>query len=217
MKKWMYIFIVLCVGLACSSDDSNTKARLSDSKEIISFQFLAAENPSTIPIDIEGTINEDEITLLVPHRAMVSFIFPSIEVSDRASYSPQGPQDFNAPLTYTVTAEDGSTADYTVTVEENRSARPLSEIVNYFRFLAEENPVDTDIEGTIIDGEDKIIMTVPIGTPVTNLIARIGTTDIDGTVGDFALPASDYTNGQVFGFFEQDGTSIFIIIEIEFE
>ena len=43
---------------------------------------------------------------------------PVITVSDNAKYTPaaSSQEDFTSPVIYTVTAEDGSTQDYTVTV-----------------------------------------------------------------------------------------------------
>lgn len=41
---------------------------------------------------------------------------PEMELSENASVSPMGNQDFSSPVTYTVTAENGSVASYTVSI-----------------------------------------------------------------------------------------------------
>jgi hypothetical protein len=68
----------------------------------------------------EGSIDETNhiITLHVPFIADVSAIVPEITISDGSSVSPSvgTAQDFNSPVTYTVTAVDGSTQKYEIKV-----------------------------------------------------------------------------------------------------
>ena len=68
---------------------------------------------NNISITVADTIKPEYLKLLAP----------TIELtSDKATVSPatDTPQDFNTPVTYTVTAEDGTTAKYTVTVIGNK-------------------------------------------------------------------------------------------------
>jgi hypothetical protein len=84
---------------------------LRDAKEITAFGFL--EPPAT------GEINGAEISVTVPHGTDRNGLAPVITYTG-ASISPASgvPQDFSAPVRYTVSAADGSTQDYTVTVAE---------------------------------------------------------------------------------------------------
>ena len=65
-------------------------------------------------------INEEthEITATAPNGTQVDNLTPTITVSDKAQVSPESgvAQDFTDPVVYTVTAEDGSQQEYTVTV-----------------------------------------------------------------------------------------------------
>lgn len=108
--RYMVAFTVLtCLLTSCIDDDY---FGLSSNKRIKSF-------------DIEGqagatTINEGDNTVIVPFAegADVSSVAPStIEISNLASISPGvgDTQDFTQPVVYTVTAEDGSTANWEVT------------------------------------------------------------------------------------------------------
>ena len=67
-----------------------------------------------------GTLNEGAHTIGVtlPESTTVTALSPVIEISDKASVSPASgaSQDFTNSLTYTVTAEDGSSQAYEVTV-----------------------------------------------------------------------------------------------------
>jgi hypothetical protein len=80
---------------------------------ITSFSF-AGLSPA-----VTGTISGQAISLTVPAGTDVTSLVPTIALSDTSSsVSPAAgmPQDFTKPVTYTVTAGDGSTQAYTVTV-----------------------------------------------------------------------------------------------------
>lgn len=82
----------------------------SSEKKILSFEIAN----SLTEID-EQTY---EITVTAPFGTEVGSLSPIITVSDNASVTPASgaEQDFTDPVIYTVTAEDGSTQEYTVTV-----------------------------------------------------------------------------------------------------
>lgn len=84
----------------------------SSEKQILSFSFYAPE--------VEATVMESEkiIVATVPGGTDVTALVPTITVSDKATVNPASGvrQDFTNPVTYTVTAENGTQADYTVTV-----------------------------------------------------------------------------------------------------
>ena len=67
-----------------------------------------------------GDINDiaQTVVLLMPEGTDVTHLTPTIEVSEGATVSPASgeAQDFTTPVTYTVTAQNGTTAAYTVTV-----------------------------------------------------------------------------------------------------
>ena len=69
---------------------------------------------------VEGEINEiaKTVTLTMPEGTDAAHLIPTIEVSEGATVNPASgeEQDFSAPVTYTVTAQNGTTAEYTVTV-----------------------------------------------------------------------------------------------------
>jgi len=83
---------------------------LSDENEILTFELAEQTEPATIgagTVDIEVTWDTD-----------VTSLVPTITVSSLATISPESgvAQDFTNPVTYSVTAEDGSEQDWTVTV-----------------------------------------------------------------------------------------------------
>lgn len=158
--KSIVVLLVILTGVSCSSDDDNSTApTLSNEKQITGFSFLAAENPA-LSADVAATVNETTQTIStdLPIGTDVTALQPEIEVSARASFSPEGEQDFTTPVVYTVAAEDGTTVDYTVSITV-----ALSEIET-LTALYEANPsntlgwdlTSTDIstwDGVLVDGD----------------------------------------------------------------
>ena len=81
-------------------------------KSILSFRFDA--------LDESGVIDQfaRKISFLLPAETDVTQLEPTIEVSEGATVDPASgvAQDFTNPVTYTVTAQNGTIAVYTVTV-----------------------------------------------------------------------------------------------------
>lgn len=65
-----------------------------------------------------ASISGNQVSLTVTYRTDVTALTPAITVSSGATASPTGPQNFTSPVQYTVTAQDGSTKAYTVTINK---------------------------------------------------------------------------------------------------
>lgn len=135
-----WLTMALLMATACDTDYENAPYPY---KELMAFSFDA--NGTTV----EAAIADGQILLYWPHAlALPASITPQLAVSEKASVTPAS--GTTVPLqdnvTYTVTAEDGSTATYTLKVIVNQP--PLS--------LDEENPTIVwfgrlaDIRGTNI-------------------------------------------------------------------
>ncbi len=95
-----------------------------NSKEITGFSFTAAAN-SELSADVSGTIDEANLTIAVsvPSGTVVTALVAtftttgnSVSVDDTVQTSGSTANSFLTPATYAVSAEDGSTQDYVVTV-----------------------------------------------------------------------------------------------------
>lgn len=99
----MLAITVLLAG--CQKKDSSEK-------KILSFAFVS---PS-----VQAVITESAKTIVatVPEGTAVTSMIPIITLSEKATVNPASgiPMDFTNPVTYIVTAEDGSQASYIVTV-----------------------------------------------------------------------------------------------------
>lgn len=155
-------------------------------KAILSFKF------SGLKPEVEGKIDETnkKIALTVPSDINVKELVPSISISKGATVSPATDlkQDFTKPVTYTVTAEDGTKQEYEVSVivVKNNDAKVLS-----FKFA---NP---DAKA-VIDHEAKTIkIQVPYGTDVTKLIPVVEISD-KATISPVADAATNFTNAVTY-------------------
>ncbi|MDC7219951.1 MAG: FN3 domain-containing metallophosphoesterase family protein [Spirochaetales bacterium] len=116
LKKIILTFCCLALSgiLFFSCDDASGNSgedSLSSSKSITSFGFASEE--------ADGTVSTADLTVCVtiPSDSDKSLLTPTI-VHTGVSISPASgtEQDFTESVTYTVTAEDGTTAEYLVTV-----------------------------------------------------------------------------------------------------
>ncbi len=84
--------------------------------DIITFKFEALDPTVTGAV----LIADHTVDLEVPFGTDVTTLVPTITLSENATISPESgvAQDFSSAVTYTVTAQDGTTQNWTVTVTE---------------------------------------------------------------------------------------------------
>ena len=109
------------VAYTVTAQDSTTQVytvtvnkTLNSAKAVTSFDF------DEFTPAVTGTVTENDhtIALTVPFGTNVTNLTPTVTVSPDATISPASgtAEDFTNPVTYTVTAQDGTTQAYTVTV-----------------------------------------------------------------------------------------------------
>ncbi|TAL38085.1 MAG: DUF5018 domain-containing protein [Spirochaetes bacterium] len=112
--KFKPLSLILIVSVFCfASCGGSGGGSPSTGKTLIEFSISG--------VSINGTINETDqtITLMLPYQANidVTSIAPVITHTGKSISPASGSvQDFTNPVTYTVTAEDGTSQEYTVTV-----------------------------------------------------------------------------------------------------
>lgn len=122
-KTLLAIYIaIMCVAVACKKDEPTPTpitppvvTTKSSAKDITKLSF-AALSPA---IDATIDATNKTISATVPAATDVSKLVPTITLSDKATVSPATgvAQDFSKEVSYTVTAEDGSTAVWKVGVK----------------------------------------------------------------------------------------------------
>jgi len=147
---------------ACTKESSE-----SSEKKILSFQFQ-----SLSPV-VSGVINEDAktITATVPDEINKESLVPTIVVSKNATVNPASgvAQNFSNPVNYTVTAEDGSSVVYTVTVLGGTTAdspETISGNITENRVLRNRNNNIDYIISDWISIEGNALLTIEAGTKI---------------------------------------------------
>jgi hypothetical protein len=153
-------------------------------------------------VGAKGTIDEGKktIAVTVPFGTDVTKLAAtfttsgaSVKVGHTDQVSAKTTNDFTKPVTYTVTAADASTVNYTVTVSVAASS---AKAITAYSFDGLDGAT-----GTIDEGKKTIAVTVPFGTDVTKLAAtfttsgasvKVGQTDqVNGkTTNDFTKPVT---------------------------
>jgi hypothetical protein len=165
-------------------------------KKITEFK-LASLTPTSI-----ATINEvdKKVNLVVPVGTDVTSLVPTLTISTGAQSTPSSnvKQNFSKPIMYTVTAEDGTKQEYTVTVEvEKRTEKKI----DTFKFTS-LNPVAV---ATIDEGGKKVNVVVPAGTDITSLIPTI-TLSAGAQVSPSSNVKQDFSKPTAYTVTAEDGT-----------
>ncbi len=166
---------------ACKKDKD--KPVLSSQKQITSFSFDKLSPKLTSVIDETAKT----ITSIASFGTNVTALVPTIKISEKATVSPASgiAQNFTSPVKYTVTAEDGTTQEYTVTVLTGKNNQSQVALFNI------------DVTGAIINIDHTaktIAIDVPAGTAVTSLkpVIEVSTkatvTPASGVVQNFTNP-----------------------------
>ena len=182
----------------------NSKVKSSE-KDILAFNF---SNPV-----VKGVISGSNISLTVPAGTNVTSLVSNFSVSDKATVkvgstaqvSGTTSNDFISPVTYTVTAEDGTTKSYKVTVTlAQAQTKSAAKDITSFAFV---NPsVLGKISDTIID------LIVPAGTNVTSLVptftsSALSTVKIGSTIQVSGTSVNNFSNALEYIVTAEDGTS----------
>ncbi|NTV02788.1 MAG: hypothetical protein HGB04_08415 [Chlorobiaceae bacterium] len=166
------------------------------SKAITAFRFT---NPA-----VTGTVTESNhtIALTVPYGTNVQALkatFTTTGTSVKVGLATQTsdtPNNFTNEVTYTVTAEDGTTQDYVVTVTV---ARNPAKAITAFSISGQT--------GTTVINETNhtIAVTMPSGSAVTSLQPNVTITG--ASVGPTSGTAKDFTNPVTYTVTAEDGTT----------
>ncbi len=120
-KLIVYLLLSVFIAAGCQKQVSNPV--LSTDKELLEFSIEDTLNRPYIPETIRGTIDENEIKISVPEitdatKLIASFKFKGegVYIGSTKQESGKTVNDFSAPLTYTVIAEDQSRKDYRVNI-----------------------------------------------------------------------------------------------------
>lgn len=112
MKNVLLLFFFSIIIFSC--EKVITEPTKSSAKKIVSFEISISNQRYQASID---SVN-NTITLYLPFGSEVNQLAPLITHSENSIISPASnePQDFSKNIIYKVTAEDGSTVNYSVII-----------------------------------------------------------------------------------------------------
>ncbi len=204
-----YSFLTL-LSLGCNKDDDPVPQEIIKSmeKELISFSFLSSNN-KVISADVVTSINTiaKTVTASLPSDTPLTTLNPTISVSPKAIVSPMGPQDFTNPVTYIITAEDGSTSSFEASLISQSSAKQITSFV----FLLTNNPIDVNVVGSINEETNTITATMPVNTDVTGLLPEIKISTL-ATLS--TNTTKDFTEPVVYTITAEDGSEVIYTVII---
>jgi len=168
----------------------------SSENSIISFNL---NNPMAV-----GTVNESNhtVTITVPPDTDVTRLQPTIEISQNATVSPLSgaAQDFTNSVIYTVTAQNGATQKYNVTVNVASVLQSTGKLITSFKLTG----FDPEVDGYIDNDNYTITVVVSDGTDITKITPTITVSQgatvspASKTIQDFSYPVK-YTVTDVYG------------------
>ncbi len=191
--------------LICTAEDGVTKktysitlnTTLSSEKAILSYSING----------VNGTIDavNHTVTLTLPYGTDRSNLVATFTLSAAATakvgatvqVSGTTANDFTSPVTYTVTAEDGSTQDWVVTV--NLTAASTEKDILTFTIAGQVSSTIDAVAGTVT-------VVMPFGTNVTSLTPTI-TVSQYATINPASGVAQDFTNPVSYTVTAQDNST----------
>ncbi len=170
---------------------------LKTGNDILSFSFEKQTGPAeidatahTVDIEVSQTAT---VTNLIATFTLSEGATAAIGATDQVSGTTEN--NFTSPVTYTVTAEDGTPQDWTVTVTVATS-------------LSNENAITgftvSGIIGNATIGDGTVSATVEYGTDITSLKPTFTISDLATIVDTTA--AKDFTTPQTYTVTAEDGT-----------
>ena len=185
----------------------------SDLLAIIEFSFLIEDNLANLTLadNYYSRIRDNIIEVSVLEGTDVTNLVPRIDYRGISLDPASGDaQNFFNPVPYTVYSASGSEKEYIVTVSVIKEEQKE---INSFILKADDNPdnLDVDVIGKIIN--NKIYVTVPFGTDITDLVPDI---EISGErVNPFSGIGQDFSEAVKYIVTAIDGTEKEYIVVVE--
>jgi hypothetical protein len=196
-----------------SAVDTAIQENDTDPKAITTFSFTTGAN-AVLSADVTATISGASITGSIPFGTNVTTLVAtfttngaSVKIGSTVQVSGITANDFSSVVTYTVTAADGTTQVYTVTLTVTANE---AKAITAFSFTdALNTALSVDVLATI--SGTNIAVTVPNGTNVNALVATFTTNGasvkIGSTVQVSGITANDFSSVVTYTVTAADGTT----------
>ncbi|MFY0690212.1 MAG: BspA family leucine-rich repeat surface protein [Cyclobacteriaceae bacterium] len=178
---------------------------LNDSTDMLSFVIASGDG---LPEPVEGTIDTSAhtITATVPFGTDLTSLAPTITYSTGASISPESgtEQDFTSTVTYTVTAANGDTQEWTVKLMQTSPSSSDSTDITTFS-------ITNQISSTVSVSDSSVTVYVPDTLDLTNLspifeLSEGAILKLDTIVQESGVSVVDFTNPVMYYVIAENGT-----------
>ncbi|MBD2701862.1 serine hydrolase [Spirosoma sp. BT702] len=204
------LLLFLALATACKKNEVQ-----SDQKALLSFSFTKSANPSLIA-DVSGMISGSQVTIMLPAGTKVNALKATFSSSPLSTVSIGGMRqesgvtsnDFTSPVIYRITAEDGSTVDYSVKVAVAKSGEKL---ITAFSFLKSANPeLPSDISFTINGTQFAAVLPVgqkAIGLKASFTVSPLAIVTVNGAKQENGMTSNDFSTPLTYRVTAEDGSS----------
>ncbi|WKV11617.1 DUF5018 domain-containing protein [Marivirga harenae] len=168
---------------------------------------------SSISPEVTGSIDVENLTIEidVPSGADLTTLSPSISVSENATVSPASgtSQDFTNPVIYTVTAENGTSVEYTVTVNVLKNTNAKIETFGFKGF-------ETELAASIDEENKMITAVISRDYDITKLKPTIIISDL-ASVTPASETEVDFSEDVIYTVVAEDSTEVNYTVSIRYE
>lgn len=198
-KDEEHIITIIFSIIIFSCDKVITEPTKSSAKRIKSFEISISNQRYQASVDsVKNTI-----TLYLPFGTAINQLIPLITHSEKSTISPASnePQDFTKNIIYRVTAEDGSSISYSVSIV---FGPPKSTAKTINSGILSIDNLDIKIN---IDTVNQILsVAVPYGTNISNLSPKINISD-KATLIPASGSQQDFTSPITYTITAEDGSN----------
>ena len=201
MLRKLHLAVILALTgflfYACGDAKNDPEPAKASDKKITSFKFEKSNNAGleTAKLsDLTGTIDEEKraitVEVAIPSdgnlntvQTVVKTLKATFTLSDKATAkvgdveqkSGETVNDFSQPVQYVITAEDGTSQNYAVTLSlkvVSSGTKSSAKEISSFKFTAAANPSFKlakipDVEGLIDEGDKTVNFVIPVPAPLT--------------------------------------------------
>jgi len=178
IRRVNFLFLLGCVLFFAACGDDNEEPAKSSEKQIIEF-IVNGYGINNVSGSIDEAAHTIEISL--PYRSSdITSVKPTIKISNGAVVQPYSgdPIDLSSPVTYVVTAEDGSVQNYKVSVKFT-SFEPKIRGLNRYKFIGGNR---LGITGDFSETGNKVILKKTDADPIILEINSEGSSYISALI-----------------------------------
>lgn len=209
------LLTILLLVSSCKDEETT----LSSTKQLLNFSLLKSDNQGKISEDAEAVIEGNQVKLSLDKNddlksliATFAFEGKRITVNGVEQKSGVTPNDYTQPLVFTVEAENGSKALYSVKVTSLDK-----KVLSAFSFMKKDNSfLDTDIACAI--GEESIVPTYTFPQPklVASFISEAEKVMIDGVEQESGVTENDFSSPVTYQFIMPGGEIHKYTVKLDF-